>query len=90
MEEIKIRFIEYRIDNIVTKYTLQRKNLLGWWKDYRYTIDMGYGSVEYYYENADKKALLQEILEKYHKTCFPFVQFREYPDVIIHRFTKEY
>lgn len=90
MRQLDIRFIEIRVDNKVTNYTLQRKTFWNTWKSYRYVVHAGYGSVSFYYENKDKKKLLEEILKKVYNTGFPYVELREHPDVVIHRFTKDY
>ena len=78
MRHIKIRFIQH-----ADLYTIQRKGWFGW-KDIRYIIDMGYGSVSYCYGSKDKQDLLDQVLEEYYKVDKRFVEIEEHPTIKIY------
>jgi hypothetical protein len=62
---------------------MQRKTWFGW-NYLTYTIDMGYGSIVNYYENKNKEALLDEVLEEKFKTTRKFVEIIEYPTIKVY------
>jgi hypothetical protein len=78
MKEIKIRFI---LEN--EKYRAERKTLFGW-RSISYVIDMGYGSIGYYYTGTTKEELLAELLENYYKMDKRFVRVIEYPTILVY------
>jgi len=78
MRTLKIRFIEKN-----NQFTMQRKTWFGW-NYLTYTIDMGYGSIVNYYENKNKEALLDEVLEEKFKTTRKFVEIIEYPTIKVY------
>jgi hypothetical protein len=78
---MKIRYIEKcsKITGEITNYYIEQKTWYGW-KRLGYTINMGYGSVYYYFNNKDKKTLLLEVLE-HKKLCLNFIDIIEYPSI---------
>ena len=80
MKKITIRFIKYK-DKY--RYTIQRRGWFGW-KDIKYTIDMGYGSITYEYSATTKKELLEKVLEEYYEVDKRFVEIIEYPTIKIY------
>jgi hypothetical protein len=76
--KLKIRYVK-RGDI----YFLQIRKWFSWWYQ-SYWVDMGYGSVEYFYENKDKKELLKEVLDEKYKTTLKYVDITEYPGLIIY------
>ena len=78
MKTITIRFKKRKED-----YFIQRK---GWlkWKDFSYTVNMGYGSVTYLYTAKSKEELLEKVLEEYYEVDKRFVQVIEYPMIKIY------
>lgn len=79
MKKIKIRFVKHGEKH----YTVQRKGVFGW-KDIRYTIDMGYGSVTYNYMGETKEQVLDLVLEEYYEVDKRFVKIIEYSTVKIY------
>jgi hypothetical protein len=78
MKEIKIRFI---LEN--EKYRAERKTLFGW-RPISFVLDMGYGSVGYYYTRTTKEELLADLLENYYKMDKRFVKVIEYPTILVY------
>jgi hypothetical protein len=78
MKITKVRFYNHKNGQY---YHIQRKTWWGGWKFIGFTVDMGYGSVFYYYCCATKEELLAEVLEKYYKTDKRFTMIEEYPEI---------
>jgi hypothetical protein len=78
MKTLKIRFVKRN-----NSYTVQQKTWFGW-KDLRYVIDMGYGSVSYPYGGETKELALEEVLERKFKVDRRFVEIIEYPTIKIY------
>jgi hypothetical protein len=78
MKTLKIRFVKRD-----SSYTIQQKTWFGW-KDLRYVIDMGYGSVSYPYGGKTKELALDEVLERRFKVDRRFVEIIEYPTIKIY------
>ena len=78
MKTLKIRFVK-----IYGSYTVQQKTWFGW-KDLRYVVDMGYGSVSYPYGGKTKDTALLDVLENKFKADRRFIKIIEYPTIKIY------
>jgi hypothetical protein len=79
-KKLKIRFVA-RCKGASTKatdYLIQQKKWYGW-KYIRYSVDTGYGSLNYLYRKNTKKELLRYVLDNHFQVGSKFVQIEEYP-----------
>lgn len=76
--KLKIRFVKTK-----GMYFIQRKTWLGW-KDITYIVNMGYGSIIYWYSNKNKKDLLIDVLDKKYNKVIKHVTIYEYPSLKIY------
>lgn len=82
MKNIKIRFVERRIDvdEKLKDYLIQKKTLLGW-RYITYEVFAGYGVCIYNYCDTSKTKLLKTVLNQHFKVGRQFVTITEYPSL---------